>query len=211
MASLFVTFEGGEGAGKTTLIRKLEAVLRQQGAQVVVTREPGGTSLGEQIRHLLLNQHTTPISPLSELLLFLTARAQHIEELIRPALKQGKVVLCDRFNDSSIAYQGIARDLGKAYVEQLCQQVCQDVVPDITFYLDLDPKTGMERALKEHRVLDRLEQEKAEFHERVRQGFLQIARQDKGRVVVVDASQPPEAVFGQAFAALTPFLQDVQD
>lgn len=201
--SLFVTFEGGEGAGKTTLIRRLEKELNQHAFPTLVTREPGGSLLGDKIRELLLDTgRPVQIGAKGELLLFLAGRAQHLEEVIQPALAEGKTVLCDRFNDSSVAYQGIARELGQAYVQNLCNQVCQGTFPDITFFLDLDPEIGFERAAKAHRVMDRLEKEKGWFHEKVRQGFLLLAKENPHRIAVVDASQPPEAVFKEVWAIL---------
>lgn len=200
---LFITFEGGEGAGKTTLIRRLEAELNKQNCPTVLTREPGGCSLGEQIRLLLLtHDHATPITPKAELLLFLAARAQHLEEVIRPALASGTSVLCDRFNDSSVAYQGIARGLGQDFVQKLCNQFCQNTQPNLTFFLDIDPEIGMNRARRTRRIIDRLENETVEFHEKVRQGFLKLAQENRNRIVVIDASLPFEQVFEKAWAIL---------
>lgn len=196
--SLFVTFEGGEGAGKTTLIRRLEKELNQRHYSTLQTREPGGTPLGEQIRLLVL-RGGVKVDARAELLLFLAARAQHLQEVIRPALAEGKTVLCDRFNDSSVAYQGIARGLGEEYVQQLCDQVCQGTTPDLTFFLDLDPSIGMERALKEQRVMDRLENEGSSFHDKVRQGFFKLHQKNSDRIKIIDASDSPEAVFNQAW------------
>lgn len=197
---LFITFEGGEGAGKTTLIRKLREQLEGEGFSCLVTREPGGTPLGEQIRHLLL--HQSEMSSWAELLLFLAARTQHLHEVIRPALAEGKIVLCDRFNDSSIAYQGVARGLGREKVTAICREATEGVQPNLTFFLDLDPHEGFARAHKDKRTLDRLESLKIDFHEKVRQGFLSIARDDPARVVVVSAAQPEEEVFAAALKAL---------
>lgn len=198
---LFVTFEGGEGVGKTTLIRNLENELNQRHYPTLTTREPGGTPLGEQIRILLLQQNFS-IDSRAELLLFLAARAQHLVEVIRPALSKGKTVLCDRFNDSSVAYQGIARGLGQTYVQTLCDQVCQNTHPDLTFFLDLDPTVGMERALKEQRVMDRLEKEGDLFHQKVREGFFKLHQENLDRIVIIDASKPKETVFKQAWEAI---------
>lgn len=200
---LFVTFEGGEGAGKTTLIRRLENELNQRRYPTLQTREPGGSPLGDKIRQLLLEEDSrTKIGPLAELLLFLAGRAQHLEEVVRPALAQGKTVLCDRFNDSSVAYQGIARGLGQTYVQNLCDQVCQSATPDLTFFLDLDPSVGMERAAKQQRVMDRLENEANGFHEKVRQGFFTLAYENPQRISIIDASESPDAVFKQAWQIL---------
>lgn len=205
MKPLFITFEGGEGAGKTTLINRLAGTLQNRGYAVVKTREPGGSKLSETIRNLLLNHDAEiKISTMAELLLFLAARAQHLEEVIKPALKSGTMVLCDRFNDSTVAYQGYARGLGMAEVETLCKLVCQDVMPDMTLFLDIDPEVGLDRSrfsAKENAAsghVDRIESEKMSFHDRVRQGFLQIAKQNPGRFHTLDASLPADTVFEEA-------------
>lgn len=199
---LFITCEGGEGAGKTTLLNKLQAELHQKGHQVLMCREPGGTALGDQIRHWLLHRDPSlSISPKAELLLFLTARAQNISENIQPALSSGKVVLCDRFNDSTVAYQGVARGIGVDYVQQLCDTVCEGLAPDLTFFLDLPVEEGLRRAAKVG-ALDRIEQEKIEFHDKVRQGMRQLAKQNPKRIVTLDATQSPEQVFAAAWKQL---------
>ncbi|MBS4168385.1 dTMP kinase [Parachlamydia sp. AcF125] len=211
----FITFEGGEGAGKTTLIQHVEADLKQLGYDVVSTREPGGSALGNTIRQWLLQQNSkTPISIKAELLLFLAARAQHIEELILPSLAKGKIVLCDRFNDSTIAYQGVARGLGLESVQKLCEFVCASVVPDLTLYLDIDPHLGLARtqqAAKEDAPIgsiDRIESEKLEFHERVRKGFIKLIHQNPERYHVIDASQSPELVWRDARETISRLLSD---
>jgi dTMP kinase len=193
---LFISIEGGEGAGKTTLINNLERRLLSWGFSVVKTREPGGTALGNEIRNWLLNhrQHIS-IGAKAELLMFLAARAQHIQEVIAPAIAAEKVVLCDRFNDSTIAYQGVGRGLGKALVQTLCKAVCGETVPDLTFFLDIDPQIGLQRtrrAAKENAAsgeVDRIESEQMAFHQRVREAFIEIAQAEPDRIVVVDASQ----------------------
>ena len=196
--ALFVTFEGGEGAGKTTLINSVARQLATQNLYVVKTREPGSTHLGERLRELLLNQASEqPLSPFAELFLFLAARAQHIQEVVRPALEEGKIVLCDRFNDSTIAYQGIARGLGEERVADLCSFVCQGLKPDLTFYLDIDPSVGLMRAKREHPT-DRIESEDLDFHRQIREAFLLLAKKERDRIHVLDASQSPEIVCAEA-------------
>lgn len=199
---LFITFEGGDGAGKSSLISKLAAHLTQQSRIHLCTREPGGTPLGDQIRQLLLD-HPGNVHPRAELSLFLAARIQHIEQVILPALKEGRIVLCDRFHDSTIAYQGAGRELGTQWVAELCQQLCGPVMPQLTFFLDVDPKIGLERTRKLHRgKLDRIGDEQLEFHQRVRGAFLQIAQAEPERFHLVDASQSADRVFQQVFEEL---------
>jgi dTMP kinase len=188
---MFITFEGGEGAGKSTLIEEVFRYLTSRGFDVLKTREPGGTSLGEKIRSLVLESKER-VSSLAELALFLGSRAQHVEEVIIPALKEGKIVLCDRFNDSSVAYQGIARNLGKEEVASVCHFFSKGLVPTLTFYLDIDPKIGMQR-VQRSRVKDRIEQEDFSFHTLVRNAFLSIAK-ESSRIFVVDASLPKDQV-----------------
>ena len=193
----FITFEGGEGAGKTTLIEHVARQLTSEGRVVLKTREPGGTPLGEKIRALLLEHSSHPISSVTELYLFLASRAQHVFELIDPALKAGKVVLCDRFNDSTIAYQGAARGLGVDEVKHLCEFACQSIRPNLTLYLDIDPKIGLARA-QNARKKDRIEAEAISFHEKIRAGFHAIQKKDPKRFILLDASQSPDAVFHEA-------------
>jgi dTMP kinase len=201
----FITLEGGEGSGKTTLLNQLAAFLRQQGYEVVTTREPGGTRLGETIRDWVLHHDTQlRMGNVSELLLFLAARAQHIEELIVPALEANKIVLCDRFNDSTIAYQGIARGLGLDYVKQLCHLVCGKVMPQLTLFLNVPPKEGLTRSRlvnKEHALsgeLDRIESEHLAFHLKIQEAFELLAQQEPQRIRVIDASQPQAEVLKEA-------------
>lgn len=205
----FVTIEGGEGSGKSTLISGLEDVLIAQGCNVVRTREPGGAPLSEYIRKWILERHQQmAIGSMAELLLFLAGRAQHLEELIVPALAAGKVVLCDRFNDSTVAYQGGARGLGVGFVQQLCDMVCNNVVPDLTIYLDIEPRKGLERSVRVHKAeapvgeKDRIESEGLLFHDKVRQEFLAQAKRYPQRIRVLDATLPKEEILEQAIKLL---------
>lgn len=198
--SLFVSFEGGEGAGKTTLIDSLARQIAARGHHVIKTREPGGTYLGEHVRTLLLDQRE--LSPYAELFLFLAARAQHLQEVIRPALEERKIVLCDRFNDSTVAYQGMGRGLGEEKVAELCRYACQELEPDVTFYLDIDPKQGLMRARRDHPT-DRIESEGVEFHKRIREAFLGMKQK---RIHFIDASQSPETVCAEAMKVLSEHL-----
>lgn len=212
-SALFITFEGGEGAGKTTLIHQVEKELVRRGFEVVKTREPGGSKLGNYIRQWLLNHNDdVAVGNQAELLLFLAARVQHIEELIKPSLDQGKVVLCDRFNDSTIVYQGEARGLGFDKVKDLCELVTSEVKPDMTLFLDVDPEVGLRRtkgAEKENAKagnLDRIEAQALDFHKKVQQGFRKLAKEDPKRFRIVDANQPQAAVYKQTIELLETFL-----
>lgn len=203
---MFITFEGGEGAGKTTLIDQLIKTLSSDGIDIVKTREPGGSLLSEHIRHWLLNHDSTiKIGSSAELLLFLAARSQHLEELIIPALQTKRIVFCDRFNDSTVVYQGLARGLGMERVEELCRLVCNGIEPDLTLFLDVSPKVGLERTKKTKKEnakkgdMDRIESESIEFHTLVQQGFRQLAKQHPNRIHTLDANQPKAAVFTQAY------------
>lgn len=206
---LFVTFEGGEGAGKSTLVRRLQEALQRESREVVVTREPGGTALSEDVRTLVLHRKGD-MHPRSELFLFLAARIQHLEELIKPAIKRGAVVLCDRFSDSSVAYQGEARGLGMEYVSSCCTLATGGMQPDITFYIDLDPHIGLMRMHKRqastNQEPDRLENETLIFHEKVRCGFQKIAKAYPTRVKTLDGNLSPEELFIAAFSHIKHFL-----
>ena len=182
---LFVCFEGGEGSGKSTQVRLLTAVLEQRGREVVVTRQPGGTPLGAQIRQLVL--HGDHVAARAEALLFAADKAQHVDQLITPALAAGRVVITDRYTDSSIAYQGAGRDLGADEIRALQHWAVAGVLPDLTIVLDVSPEVGRARRGDVH---DRLESEADVFHAAVRRGFLDLAAQDPGRYLVVDAGLP---------------------
>jgi dTMP kinase len=201
---LFLTFEGGDGAGKTTLIQTLHNKLSSLGHEVLVTREPGGTPLGDEIRSLLLSKKT-PITSKAELALFLASRAQHVEEVILPALSKGKIVLCDRFSDSTIAYQGAARHLGIEKTDLVCQFFSDDLKPDLTFYLDISPTEAQKRV---KRAFDRIESEDISFHETIREAFLQIAKKEPDRFKPIDATKSPEEVAKQAIKLLMPIMQE---
>jgi dTMP kinase len=200
----FITFEGGEGAGKTTLVEKIALYLKEQNYPFLKTREPGGTLLGEEIRATLLKLRSESISSYAELCLFLASRAQHIFELIHPALQQGKIVLCDRFNDSSVVYQGAARGLGTEKVARLCH-LATGLEPDLTIYLDIDPEVGLARATK-NRALDRIEREEIAFHRKIREAYLQLSRENPKRFFVIDANKTSEKVYSQALEKICSLL-----
>lgn len=207
MKGKFITFEGGEGVGKTTLIKKLEEYLTSKGIKVLVTREPGGTEMGQSVRDILLYKKQLKICGRSEILLFLADRSQHVFELIQPALDQGIVVLCDRYNDSTMAYQGGGRGAtDDKTLKFLCEFGSFNLVPDLTFYLDLDPVIGLERVQKGRKEKDRLEQEKIEFHNKIRESFKKIAKENKERFRVVDASKSAQEVFEEVLTSVKPCL-----
>ena len=198
---MFISFEGTEGVGKTTLIGKIYDHLQQQGHEVVLTREPGGTPMAEQIRSLLLSvNHEESMSNDTELLLMYAARAQHLQQVIVPALKAGKTVLCDRFTDASFAYQCAGRGLSKEKLALLNANFVSHM-PNVTFWLDAPTELGMSRA-RARGALDRFEQEKATFFEKVRSGYQQLWQQQGERIKRLDATQTPEQVFSQALACL---------
>lgn len=203
---VFITFEGGEGAGKTTLIEKVYAHLQEKKCPVVKTRAPGGTPLGLKIRELLLSHHGISLSKRCELLLFLADRAQHVDEVIRPSLEQNQIVLCDRFNDSTIAYQGGARGFDEDLLKSLCAFACDKIQPDLTLYLDLDPQIGFARTHATRSGKDRIESETLDFHQRIREAFHKIARAEPERLLLIDASQSPEAVLKQAIEKIDALL-----
>ncbi len=186
---LFVCFEGGDGAGKSTQVRLLAETLERAGRDVLVTRQPGGTPLGAQIRELVL--HGEHVSPRAEALLFAADKAHHVDELIRPALAAGRVVITDRYTDSSIAYQGAGRALGADEIRSLQHWAVGGLFPDLTIVLDVSPEVGRARRGDLH---DRLESEADEFHAAVRQGFLALAARDPDRYLVVDAGLPAQQI-----------------
>lgn len=193
---LFITFEGLDGSGKSTQLRRAVQYLRRSGNRVLVTREPGGTRTGERIREILLASKTGKIAPLSELALMYAARAQLLEELIRPALARGEVVVSDRYNTASFAYQGYGRELGIATVSAFDRLICGATQPDLTIILDLDPERALGRARGDTRRarLDRIEAQGLAFHKRVRAGYLALARKTPKRIKVVRAGQSVAAL-----------------
>ncbi len=189
----FIAFEGGEGSGKSTQIKNLEASLRKEGLKVLVTFEPGGTPLGQSIRELLLKNSTDPMCARSEALLYAASRAEHVEKVIKPALERGEIVLCDRYMDASLAYQGVARKLGLRSILDLNLWATQDLLADQIFLFDLKPAEGLARA-KNRQELDRLEAEPMTFHEDVIRAYRELAKKNPSRYVVLDASQKPDEI-----------------
>ena len=199
MRGVFITFEGSEGSGKSTQIGLLANYLTARGRTITLTREPGGTAIGDQVRKILLDPANKALDPKAELLLYAAGRAQHLEELIRPELEEGKVVLCDRFSDATLAYQGYGRGLDLEMIRTLDRIVTGGMRPDLTILLDIDAAVGLARARGRNssRGLNaeaRFENEDIAFHARVRQGYLSLAKQEPGRYRVVDASLTPDEI-----------------
>lgn len=203
----FLTVEGGEGTGKSTLIDRLYQYLTvEKKISVLRSFEPGGTSLGEDLRKFLLHREDESISSRSELLLFLADRAHHVDTVILPALQQGQVVICDRFTDSSIAYQGYARQLANMdNLLDICSFATNQLVPDLTFYLDVDPEISLNRL---QRKKDRMESEDIEFHKKVRQGYLNLVRENPQRMIQLDASESIENVAKKSIEKLDLVMKD---
>src|SRR5256714_1161125 len=190
----FITFEGSEGCGKSTQVQRLAARLQRSGVPYLVTREPGGTPIGETIRELLqFAPHNSAMTPETELLLFEASRSQLVREVIKPALERGLCVIADRFFDSTAVYQGAARKLDREMVERLNAFVVGDCVPDITFVLDVDAATAASR-MQKPRKADRMEQQPAEFYERVREAYRELAKREPNRVVLIDGSRDADQI-----------------
>lgn len=188
MTNIFITIEGVDGSGKTTQINLLYTYLKSINRETIITREPGGTKLGEKIRALILDKNNDDISYMTEALLYTASRAQIVEEIILPALKSNKIVICDRFVDSSLVYQGVARGLGIEKIAQINEYALNGLVPDITFYLDIDPKLSILRKLNQLN-LDRIENENLEFHNKVYEGYKRIVQMYPKRIFKLDATQ----------------------
>lgn len=194
--SFSVVFEGGEGVGKTSLINKTKEFLEEKGFEVMVTREPGGVEIAEQIRSIILNKENTEMDGRTEALLYAAARRQHLVQKVFPALKEGKVVVLDRFLDSSLAYQGHARGIGIDEVMSINEFAIEDFVPNLTLLLDLEPEIGLKRINdNKEREVNRLDLEKLDFHHKVREGYLKLAKMFPERIRKIDASKSLEEVF----------------
>ena len=206
MAGFFITLEGIDFCGKTTQARKLVSYLERKGYEVLLVREPGGDRIAERIRRILLSKKNSDMTGLTELLLYEAARSQLTQRVILPALKQGKAVVCDRYADSSLAYQGYGRGLSKKMVNHLNHIATFGLSPDLTIILDVPVKTSLNRGKIEGRKKDRLERERIEFHQRIREGFLKIARQNKRRIKVVDATRDIGGTWQSVKKAVDSFL-----
>ena len=209
---MFVTFEGIEGCGKTTQMERLADTLKRQGISLITTFEPGGTRIGKDIRRILLDNRNVDLSPLAELILYAADRAQHMEEVIKPALDQGKWVICDRFVDATLAYQGVARSQDMMLIQFLNEESTRGISPDMTFLLDCPVKMGLERAIKRNENLsqqgqDRFERETFDFHSKVKRGYLDLANEHKERFVIIDASLSEDEIEKEIFKRIEPHLR----
>lgn len=202
---MFITIEGPEGSGKTTATNRVVEELIKRGYDVVRTREPGGTPIAEQIRNVILDKQNTAMDPRAEALLYAAARRQHLVEKIWPATKEGKLVICDRYIDSSLAYQGGARGLGIQKIIDINMFATDNTWPDLTILFDIEPEIGLARIAKNaDREVNRLDLEKIEFHKKVRETFLLLAKKQPERFIVIDASKDPDTVFKNTLEAILP-------
>lgn len=195
MKMKFITFEGGEGSGKTTIIKKLMEKLNEKGINAVVSREPGGSQISEQIRNVILNIENKNMDYMTEALLYAASRCQHLKEIVWPNIEKGNLVVCDRYLDSSLVYQGCARGLGIEKVYDINMNATNGFLPDLTIYLDVTPEVGLMRIQSNNRDVNRLDLEKMTFHEEVRKGYLKIADMFPERIVKIDATRSVEEVY----------------
>ena len=207
MNGLLITFEGIEGSGKTTQINRLSVSLRKEGYEVISTREPGGTFLGEQIRKMLLSFKNINLSPPTELFLYLASRSQHVQEILLPALEAGKIILCDRYSDATVAYQGFGRRLSLNFVKSAIRFSSTNLSPDLTLLLDIDPRQGLSR-VRARGLSNRLDRENLSFHNRVRDGYLKMSLTAKRRIKTLDASLSPDEVARAIQAIMRAFLKN---
>lgn len=206
----FITFEGGEGSGKTTMINKLSAYLEDKKIPYLITREPGGIDIAEKIRSIILNPEHTTMDARTEALLYAAARRQHLAEKVIPALQNGVMVLSDRFVDSSLAYQGYARGLGMEEVRSINEFATDHLSPDLTLYFDITPEQGLARiAANQGREVNRLDMENLSFHDKVREGYLILAKQEPHRIQIIDASLSQEEVFCSLITKLRCVIKDI--
>jgi len=206
--SIFITLEGPDGSGKTTIAKKIVETLETRGYQVVFTREPGGISISEQIRDIILNKENTEMDGRTEALLYAASRRQHIAQKILPALKENKIVICDRFLDSSLAYQGVGRNIGIDEVMSINQFAIDNVMPVLTIYFDISPEIGIQRInANKNREVNRLDLEKMAFHSKVRDGYLKLVERFPNRIKKIDASLSIENVYDEAMKHINKVLE----
>jgi dTMP kinase len=207
----FITFEGIEGCGKSTQAKRLAKRLGRLGIAHVMTLEPGGTEIGRKMRQVLLDARNKALTPLAELMLYAADRAQHVEEVIKPALRAGKWVICDRFSDATVVYQGAARGQDRKLIRLLNNVVTDGILPHLTFLLDCPVEVGLSRALgRNMKGQDRFEKEALSFHRKVRQGYLDLARKNKERFVILDATAGPKEIEAEILRSLAPLLRERQ-
>lgn len=206
MSGKFITFEGPEGSGKTSVIKAVKEFLLEEGYDIMTTREPGGIKIAEQIREIILDKENTDMDPRCEALLFAAARAQHFHQKVVPALNAGKIILCDRFIDSSLAYQGYARNLGVDEVYNINAFGIDDHLPDLTIFIDVDPKVGLERVFSNSRKNDRLDNESLKFHQLVYKGYELLAEKYQHRFYKVNGENPVEIVIEDSIQIIKSFL-----
>ncbi|KEH98315.1 dTMP kinase [Clostridium massiliodielmoense] len=193
---VFITLEGPEGSGKTTIVKMIEEYLKKNNVDYISTREPGGINISEQIRNVILNRDNTEMDPRTEALLYVASRRQHLAERVIPALESGKVVICDRFVDSSLAYQGYARGIGIDEVMEINEFAIDGYMPDLTLYLDIEPEIGLNRISKNsEREVNRLDLEKLDFHKKVREGYFKLLERYPNRIKQINANQSVDKVF----------------
>lgn len=210
--SYLISLEGGEGSGKTTVLHLLAEALREKGFSVVCTREPGGIEIAEQIRKVILDRDNTTMDARTEALLYAAARRQHLVEKVIPALEDGTLVLCDRYIDSSLAYQGYARSLGMEEVFSINKFAIDEYMPDITLYFDVNPEIGLARINKDSgREINRLDEESLNFHYKVREGYLLLLSRNSERIRLINAENKVDEVFSDALETLTRYIQERQE
>lgn len=207
MKGYFITFEGPDGSGKTTAATAVVEKLRQDGYEVIHTREPGGIEISEAIRDIILDPKNTMMDPKTEALLYAASRRQHLVEKVFPAVKEGKIVICERFLDSSLAYQGVGRGLGIDEVLNINLFAIDNTYPDMTIYLDIDEEKGLAR-LKDRNFKDRLDQESLDFHHKVSEGYREVLKRFKDRIDVVDASLPKDEVVKKSYDLIVQMIND---
>ena len=208
---ILITLEGPEGAGKTTILQQILPILTQVGVAILTTREPGGIRIAENIREIILAPENTAIDGKTELLLFAAARRQHLNEKVRPALAEGKIVIIDRFIDSSVAYQGYARGIDVADVEMINNFATDGLLPDLTLYFDVDTEIGLSRVMSGNREVNRLDLEAEEMHQKVRAGYQAIAKANPERIVTIDASQTIDQVVSTTLSTLQSRFPEIFD
>ncbi|WP_088014756.1 dTMP kinase [Gottfriedia acidiceleris] len=210
MKSLFITFEGPEGAGKTTIINMIAEELNKRSVNFISTREPGGIRIAESIRNIILNTENVEMDKRTEALLYAAARRQHLAEKVIPALEEGKIVLCDRFVDSSLAYQGVGRGIGIDEIYNINQFAIDGLMPDLTIYFDLDPKVGLNRVHQaDEREINRLDLEELDFHLKVQSGYAEIMKREPWRFKRIDASNSIDQVFNDTLKVILGKIEEI--